>query len=215
MKLTKLKGFWQREDDDALERFREIEYTPTSVRELLTEMLDISKLSVDLAYSSLVLNDKEISEEVAYLEQRMDTLLYHIRINSMLAAQNVEEAESLSGVLQVAHAVETISDAAGDMALLVNSGSDLTFLPGILAQADEKISRHTVTQGSKLAGQSVGGLKLESETGNRVLAVRRKRKWYFGIEPNFEMQADDVLLCAGTADGFDHLVRFARGEEEL
>jgi len=212
LKLKRLRGFWQRERG---EKFREIEYEPTSVRELLTEMLDISKLVADLAYSALLLDDKEIAEEVTFLEQRMDTLLYHVRINAMLAAQNIDQAEALSGVLQVAGAVEDISNAASDIAQLVHTSSDLSFLPGLLAKADEKINRLQLMPDSPLANRTVGDLHLETETGNRVVAVRRSQKWYFGIEPNFGFETDDVLLCAGTADGFQHLLRFAKGEEAL
>ena len=207
-----MRGFWQREKG---ELFREIEYAPTSVRELLTEMLDISKLVADLAYSALLLNDREIAEEVTYLERRMDTLLYHIRISAMLAAQNIEEAEALSGVLQVARAVESISNAASDIAQLVYTGSDLSFIPGLIAKAVEKINRLQVVRDSPLDGHTVGELHLETETGNRVVAVRRESKWHFGIEAHFLLQRDDVMLCAGTADGFAHLLRFARGEEAL
>ena len=212
MKLKRMRGFWQREKG---EQFREIEYTPTSVRELLTEMLDISKLVADLAYSALLLDDKEIAEEVTYLERRMDTLLYHMRISAKLAAQNIDEAEALSGVLQVARAVESISNAASDIAQLVDTGSDLSFIPGLIAKADEKINRLPVASGSPLSGRTVGELQLETETGNRVVAVRRQDKWHFGIESHFQMLEGDVMLCAGTADGFAHLLRFARGEEAL
>ena len=207
-----MRGFWQREKG---EQFREIEYTPTSVRELLTEMLDISKLVADLAYSALLLNDREIAEEVTYLERRMDTLLYHMRISAMLAAQNIEEAEALSGVLQVAHAVESISNAASDIAQLVDTSSDLSFIPGLIAKSDEKINRLQVSRDSPLVGRTVGELRLETETGNRVVAVRRDKRWHFGIEAHFRLQDGDVLLCAGTADGFAHLLRFTRGEEAL
>ena len=72
--------------------FEEIEYEPKSVKELLTEMKDVSELIVDLAYSAVLFDSKEIGDEVSHLEAKMDTLQYHIRLASMLAARTVDEA---------------------------------------------------------------------------------------------------------------------------
>ena len=52
----------------------------TTVRELLTEMKDISEVMVDLAYAAIMFDSEEIAEEVAHLEERMHTLNYEIRI---------------------------------------------------------------------------------------------------------------------------------------
>ncbi len=44
-----------------------IEYKPISVRELFLEMKNLSHLMIDLAYSSLLLNSKELAEDVQRL----------------------------------------------------------------------------------------------------------------------------------------------------
>ena len=46
------------------EEFSELEYEPTPVKELLTEMKDISELIIDLAYSAVLFDNEEIAEEV-------------------------------------------------------------------------------------------------------------------------------------------------------
>ncbi|MCK4818456.1 potassium transporter TrkA, partial [bacterium] len=48
--------------------FEEIEYKPTSVKELLTEMKDTSELIVDLAYSALKFDSEDMAQEVRELE---------------------------------------------------------------------------------------------------------------------------------------------------
>src|SRR5665648_909413 len=95
---------------------REIKYCPHSMKDILTSMKDTSELMVDLAYSAVIYNNKDIAEEVLRLEEKMDTLGYHIKIAAMLAARRIEEAEALSGALQIAAASEHIANAAGDIA---------------------------------------------------------------------------------------------------
>src|SRR6056297_3622740 len=98
---------------------KEIKYTPRNLKDLLTEMKDTSELMVDLAYSAMVYHDEDIAEEVLRLEAKMNTLDYHMKISAMLSTRRVEEAEEMSGVLQVARASENISNAAGDIAKVV------------------------------------------------------------------------------------------------
>jgi uncharacterized protein with PhoU and TrkA domain len=197
-----------------VEEHEEIEYEPVSVKELLTEMKDISELIVDLAYSAAVLDSKEIAEEVEDLETRMETLNYHIRLQAMMAARSREDAEQLAGILQIAGAAEKIADAAGDIAKLTESEIPLRqFLPHLLRDADEKLTRATVAPTSKAVGMSIGDARIESQTGNRVIAVRRKKHWIYGPGRTFDLAAGDLLIIRGRASGAEHLVRWLTGEE--
>ena len=96
-----------------------IEYTPVSVRETLILMKDISELMIDLAYSSALFNNKDLAEEVIELEDKMDTLVYVLNMNLMLAARDKNDAESLAGVAKVGSLTNNISDAAADIAGIV------------------------------------------------------------------------------------------------
>ncbi len=201
---------WEREE------LEEIEYEPTSVRELLTEMKDVAELIVDLAYSAVIFEDEEIAEEVAYLEAHMDTLNYQIRLASMLAARTVEEAEQLTGILQVAAASEHISNAAGDIASLLDAVETRPFLPRILRRSAEKIKLYRLPEDSAMDASSLGEVEVETETGMRVIAVRRGERWSFAPSARTTVRAGDTLLLRGTDDGFDQFkTLFRRGQQEL
>jgi len=174
------------------EEYEGIEYEPTSVKELLTEMKDVSELIVDLAYSAVVFDSKEIGEEVSYLESKMDKLKYQIRLASMLAARNVEEAEQLTGILQVASAAETIANAAGDIVKILDIDIESRpFIPSILKDADEKINTTVINGESSLANKTLGELSLESELGVRIIAIRRKKKWMYDPEGDTRLKEGD------------------------
>ncbi len=198
------------------QEFEEIEYEPKSVKEFLTEMKDVSELIIDLAYSAILFDSKEIGEEVSHLESKMDTLKYHMRLASMLAARTVDEAEQLTGILQVASAAETIANAAGDMVKLLDIDIESRpFIPAILREADEKINTTVIAKDSHLAGRSLGELSLESEIGERVIAVKRNKKWMYDPEDNTILKSGDRLIVRGVLDGFEHLRKLAEGKATL
>ncbi|NIP35104.1 MAG: potassium transporter TrkA, partial [Thermoplasmata archaeon] len=73
----------------------------------------------DLAYSTVIFDSDEFLEEVLQLEERLDQLLYQVRIQIMMATRTREDAEELIGILQVATAAEQIGNAAEEIARLV------------------------------------------------------------------------------------------------
>lgn len=195
------------------EEFEGIEYEPISVKELLTEMKDVSELIVDLAYSAVVFDSKEIGEEVSNLESKMDKLKYQIRLAAMLGARNVEEAEQLTGILQVASAAETIANAAGDMVKLLDIDIESRpFIPSILKDADEKINTIVISKSSSLANRTLGELSLESELGVRIIALKRIKRWMYDPEDNLRLKAYDRVIVRGVEDGYKRLKRLAEGE---
>lgn len=189
----------------------ELEYEPRSVREILTEMKDISELITDLAYSALVLDSREIAEEVRELEARMDKLNYQIQLTALIASRSMEDAESLTGILTVASAAENISNAAGDIVDLIDEGIDTRpFLPFILRDADEKFNAVHISLESELAGKTIGDSKIGTRTGAIVIAVNRRSGWIFDPSKDFRLRGNDILIVRGTQDGYNDLHKLAK-----
>jgi len=211
-KRRKIFGRPQRTPKWKKEEFSEIEYEPTSVKELLTEMKDISELIIDLAYSAILFNNQEIAEEVKYLEVRMDKLNYDIRMMAMMAARTKEDAEELAGILQVAEAAESISNAAGDIVNLLSKDKSGPILPKILKQADEELFRIKVSSASEACDKKIGNLKVESETGMRIIAIRREECWIYNPQSDTTIKAEDWLIVRGTDGGYTELNKFLQGK---
>lgn len=186
---------------------------PRTVREILTEMKDTSEVIVDLAYASLVFDSQDMADEVKHLESRMDTLLYTIRTKAMLSARTRRDAEQLAGLLQVASAAEAISNAAGDVVNLLKYDSDKRpFLPIVLTEAEEKIKSLTLAEKSDMVNRSLERLGVESETGMRVIALRRGKRWLYDPETSIVLKAGDMIIVRGTENGYEVLRSFASGE---
>ena len=214
-KRRKIFGRLQRTPKWRKEEFSELEYEPTSVKELLTEMKDISELIIDLAYSAVLFNNEEMAEEVRFLDVRMDKLNYDIRMMAMMAARTKEDAEELAGILQVAEAAESISNAAGEIVNLLSKDKSVPILPKILKQADEELFRIKVASASEACDKKIGDLRVESETGMRIIAIRRDECWIYNPQSDTTLQANDWLITRGTDEGYEELNKFLHGELEV
>ena len=189
-----------------------IEYTPVSVRETLILMKDISELMIDLAYSAALFNNSELAEEVMELERKMDTLVYVLNMNLMLAARDREDAETLAGVAKVGSLTNSISDAAADIAGIVLRGIGIhPIVREVFQRTEEHLARARVSEDSIFAGRTVDDLDLAAEVGVDIIAIRRGKYWM--INPEKEMvMPDDILLARGTESGLVKVQRAARGE---
>ena len=186
-----------------------------TVREMLTEMKDISEIMVDLAYASIMFDSEETAEEVRNLESDMEELSKNIRIKAMLSARTYKDATKLSSLLEVAAASRRISNAAGDIVQLIQCEvNKRPFLTFILREAEEKIKRLILMDNSDMVGRSVTELGVESETGMRIIAIKRGKRWIYDPEEEIVLKAGDTMIVRGTDDGYDILRAYANGEDK-
>ena len=180
----------------------ELEYQPVSFKDVLIEMKDIAELMVDLAYSAILFENKEIAREVLNLEESMNQLVYQARIQSILGARRVEEAESMSGMLQVAEAAEKISNSASEIAKIILK--DVKFpsrLKQALPEAEEVTFHVKVRDNSNIDGKTLGEQKLQSTTGMRIIAIRRGVSWIYDPDRDTRILDGDILLAKGLEVG--------------
>ncbi|MDZ7702383.1 MAG: TrkA C-terminal domain-containing protein [Halobacteriales archaeon] len=176
----------------------DVEYEPVSVKAVLAEMKDTAELLIDLAYSAVLHGSEELAVEVIELEERMDVLQMRARMSLLLAARRPEDAEALAPVLGVVAAAEKISNAAGDIAKVVLEEMGLPEeLRGALPEAHETVARATVAEGAAVADKALGDLHLETETGVRIIAIRRAGDWLFNPDDETKLRAGDVVLLRG------------------
>lgn len=180
----------------------DVEYEPVSVKEVLAEMKDTAELLIDLSYSAVLLGSTEVAEEVLGLEERMDVLQMQARMSLLMAARNPADAEALAPVLGVVGAAEKVSDAAGDIAKVVVEEVGLPeSMRTALPDAVEALVPVGVSPDSPLAGTTLGESNIETETGVRIIAIRREGTWLLNPANNTRLEAGDVALLRGAEDG--------------
>ena len=199
-----------------------VEYEPASAKELLVELKDTAELLVDLSFSAVLHGSDDVAEEVLRLEERMDVLQLRARMTLLLAARSPEDAESLAPVLGVVAATEKMSDAAGDIAKVVREDVGLPdAMRATLPEAAESLVRAELGADSKYADHALGDIDLETETGVRVIAIRREdhgetgagagTDWLPNPDRATTLRAGDVLLLRGPETGVAAVFETATG----
>jgi uncharacterized protein with PhoU and TrkA domain len=190
-----------------------VEYEPVSVKTVLAEMKDTAELLIDLSYSAVLLGSDDVAAEVLELESKMDVLQMRARMSLLMACRSTDDAEALAPVLGMVGAAEKISDAAGDIAKVVLEDIGLPeSMRAALPEAVETLVRATLAADSPLAGQTLGALNLETDTGVRSIAIRRQGTWLLSPDRETTLEADDVVLFRGPEAAVADVYRDATGE---
>jgi uncharacterized protein with PhoU and TrkA domain len=173
-------------------------------------MKNVSELSVDLAYASVLFDDDELAEEVHSLEIEVDALMSRLEAWTLRAAREVDDPVSLRGLLHLASSTELISDAA----LEITEGilRDIDTHPVIaesVRESEVAVRRVTVRRKSRLAGTTAGDLLAEIPGVSLVAIHRADDEWVFYPEGDDEVTAGDVLIARGTWNATEELLEAA------
>jgi uncharacterized protein with PhoU and TrkA domain len=173
------------------------------------ELKDTSELMMDLAYSSLLLNNRDLAEEVQRLEEYVDKLHTEFELLALTSDFKKEEASGFLGLIRLGVATEKIADAAADMAEVVLRGIEPhPVLKLTIKEAEETVTQACVTDDSPLINKTLKEARVPEETGMWILAIRRGEKT-LRPKPDSRIQTGDVLIASGYAEGVDDLKKLA------
>jgi uncharacterized protein with PhoU and TrkA domain len=196
-------------------RLEKIEYKPIPVRELLLEIKNLSELMIDLAYSAALFNDKELAEDVLELERRVDTLAYLLEMEILIAARDVEDAEELTGVSEVASAADKISDAAADIAAIVTQNIGVhPIVSEVFEKVEERLMRAIVSEDAILVGKHISALDLAARMGVDIIAIRRNKDWIIDPKETEKIKFGDILIARGAPSGIKEFKELAEGKRQ-
>jgi uncharacterized protein with PhoU and TrkA domain len=177
------------------------------------ELKNTSELMLDLAYSSLMLNNKELAEEVQHLEERMDQLHTDFELLALTSDFKKEEASGFLGLIRLGIATEKIADAAADISEVVLRGIEPhPILKLTIKEADETVAQACVSSDSPIVNKSLKEARVDEETGMWVLVIKRGEK-YVRPRADSKIQAGDVLIASGYTQGANDLKKLASPAE--
>lgn len=176
---------------------------------------DTSELMIDLSYSSLLLNSRELAEEVQALEEHMDKLHTEFELLVLSSGFKPEESKDFLGLIRLGIVTEEIADAAAEIADVVLRGLEPhPILKLVIKEAEETVARVRVSRNSPLLGKKLRDAQIPEETGMWVLVIRRGKKW-LRPRPHTVIKVGDVLIASGYAEGAEDLKRLVSGSSEL
>ena len=171
----------------------------------LARLKDTSELMIDLAYSSLLLNNRHLAEEVQALEDYMDNL--HTEFEQLVLASGFtpKESKNFLGLMRLGVITEEIADAAAEIAeVVLRELKPHPILQLAIEEAEETVVRVQISPKSTLVGKTLRQAQIHEETGMWVLAIRRDNTW-IRPNPNTTIKQDDTLIVSGYAEGEEDL----------
>jgi len=177
--------------------------------ERFAELKDTSELMIDLAYSSLLLNRKELAEEVQKLEEYVDKLHTDFELLVLSSGFKKEEAKGFLGLIRLGVATERIADAAAEIAEVVLRGIEPhPILKLTIEEAEETVTYARVAENSPIINKTLREARIPEETGMWVLAIRRGDKC-IRPKPDSKIEIGDILIASGYAAGEEDLKKLA------
>ena len=177
----------------------------------LVSLKDTSELMIDLAYSSLLLNSRELAEEVQALEERMDNLHTEFELLVLSSGFESKESKDFLGLIRLGVVTEEIADGATEIADVVLRGLEPhPILRRVIEEAEETVTRVRVSKTSPLVGKNLREAQIQEETGMWVLVIRRGKKL---LRPRSEtvIKVGDILIASGYAEGEEDFEGLASG----
>ncbi len=186
------------------------------IRKTIVEMKNLSELSIDLAYSSILFNSQEIANEVSNIEAKLDELRIGLEHLVLSYAKQVQEVEQLHGLLRLASASEMISDASNEIAEVVLGDIELhPILQYAMSEAEEVITKVEISKGSPLEGKSFAESFAEQETGMQVIALKKKSegRWIYHPKGDLLFEIGDIMIAKGRKEGERMFLQLAAAAE--
>lgn len=187
-----------------------------TVEDIVLEIKDKSELMIDLAYSSIIYDNTTIAKEVYDLEDQIDNLYHSLQRQTLEQVENKKlSVNDALTVLRLAETAEQIADAAQEIADVELRDVELhPILKLSIRDSDVVFTRVEVNESSILCNKTLGELKLASETGMTIIAMRHGKKWLYGPNKNTKIDPYDILFAKGPEDGEKHLIDIASGKTE-
>lgn len=183
------------------------------IADKLACLKDTSELMLDLAYSSLLLNNRYLAEEVQALEECMDELHTEFELLVLASGFTPEESKDFLGLIRLGVITEKVADAAAAIAQVVlRELKPHPILKRAIQEAEETVTHVQVSLKSPLVGKTLRQAQIHEETGMWVLAIRRGNNW-IRPTPNTTIQQNDILIASGYAEGEDDLNRLVSQKE--
>lgn len=181
--------------------------------DMLAELKDTSELMMDLAYSSILLNSEELAEQVQTLEIHMDDLHTKFELLVLTRCIKPEESKNFLGLIRLGVVTEKIADAAAQIAAVVLRGLEPhQVLKLAIKEAQETVVHAQVSKKSPLVGKTLKEAQVHEETGMWILSIKRGDKW-LRPKPDTIIEAGDLLIASGYAEGEDDLKRLASADK--
>ncbi len=172
-----------------------VRYKPVPIKKLLKDMKDEASLALDMAFYSLIYEDKDVAQEVEKVDSVIDEEFNLLAIQLMVAARDAEDAEKLLPALRLGMAIDWISEAASDVAMTVLKGYKVARVVKAALEITEEVYLKVIVD-HKLSGKKICEIK-EKYGAIDVIVVRRSGVTIVNPPEDMVLEDGDVVVVRG------------------
>ena len=182
------------------------------VMELFLELKDTSELMVDLAYTSLLYNDRELAAEVMSLGEGIDDMSSQLR-RSAVEQLSSKSSDATLMVLRMCSYANSIADAALSIVdVVLRDIEPHPILKQSIKESDASIFKVEISGKSVLREKRIMDIRLATETGMWIIAIKRRSGWIIGPGRDEKLVKGDILFTRGPDEGMRKLRGLASGK---
>lgn len=183
-------------------------------QDLFSKITSTAELSIDLAYSAIIFNNRDLAEDVVEMHSKLERMYLEFGPLILLLAKKVDRPQNLFVILRTSRSFREMSDSATSLADVVLRGlPSHELLQSMFEESDETFVKVTVEYESPLAGKPLLVTRPQDETGMRIIAIKRGEAWIHGPDRNSVIEGGDVLFARGPIEGEDSLRKLASGTQ--
>lgn len=169
-----------------------------NVKEILEDLKKISQVIVDLGYSAILQNERELALEAIVMKRKINELSYETRLSIIYASKSAwttrKEIEQLVSILQVGVAAKEISDGVEDLIAIVLRGEGAHPILRSVFGRKHVMKILKVPEGKE--GLHLSDLEIGEDI--EVVYIRRDDTIFFpSIRERFLLKRGDILLLSG------------------
>ncbi len=180
------------------------------IDEKFLELKEKARLMLDLAYSSLLYDNRVIAREVYHLEEEADR--EHTELQRMAIEDAAEDGDVDRALVYVklATALEVIADSAREISDIALRDMDMhPIFQHSLRDSDSIITSAIVSDDSPMAGKTLREMDLPAEIGMWIIAVKRGKRWKYGPDGDFRVRPGDMLIARGPTESEEDFISMA------
>ncbi len=192
-----------------------VTYEPISAKDALKQIKDLCSIMVDLAYSSIIYEDKGLADEVKELRDLTVRLNYLLTMSLQVAVRDGRDAQATIPLVVLGQASKDIANSATDISnVLVKGFTVHQTIKDMSQRVARDLMKGAISEESILKGYTIKDITEKMNYSVTIYGLRQDGKWKIKPNKDTQLKADDVILASGSSSGISLLKLLVGGTAE-
>ena len=192
-----------------------VTYEPISAKDALKQIKDLCSIMVDLAYSSIIYEDKGLADEVKELRDLAVKLNYLLTMSLQVAVRDGRDAQATIPLVVLGQASKDIANSATDISNVLLKGFTVHQIIKDLSQRVARdLMRGKISEDSILKGYAIKDITEKMNYSVTIYGLRQDGKWEIKPDQSIKLEVGDLILASGSSSGISLLKLLVGGTAE-